>query len=60
MGFFLNFVSCCNFIIISKDKEVIKENTEVIRPTNCFLPLTCAKMFVEEKTDKITVKILLV
>ena len=28
---FLNFVSCCNFIITPKDKENDKENTEVIR-----------------------------
>ena len=42
------------------EKEVIREKIEVIKPTNCFLPLTCAKMFVPEKTVKITVKILLV
>ena len=30
--FFLNFVSCRNFIIIPKDKENDKENAEVIRP----------------------------
>ena len=30
--FFLNSVSCSNFIIIPKDKENAKENTEVIRP----------------------------
>ena len=28
--FFLNFVSCCNFITIPKDKENDKENAEVI------------------------------
>ena len=56
--FFLNFVSCCNFIIIPKDKENDKENKEVIRPSNCLL-LTLLKMLVPEKTVKTTVNILL-
>ena len=36
--FFLSFVSSFNFITIAKSKEVIKENAEVIKPTNflCF------------------------
>ena len=38
--FFLNFVSCYNFIIIPKDKENGKENTEVIRPNNGFINIT--------------------
>ena len=56
--FFLNFVSCYYFINISKDKENDKENTEVIRPTNCLL-LTFLKILVPEKTVKTTVNILL-
>ena len=56
--FFLNFVSCCNLIIISKDKENDKENTEVIRPNNCLF-LTLLKILVPEKTVKTTVNILL-
>ena len=50
--FFLNFVSCCNFIIIPKDKENDKENTEVIRPNICLL-LTLLKILVPEKTVKL-------
>ena len=49
--FFLNFVSCCNFIIIPKDKENDKENTEVIRPNNSLL-LKLLKILVPEKTVK--------
>ena len=55
--FFLNFVSCCNFIIIPKDK-INKENTEVIRPNDCLL-LTLLKILLPEKTVKNTVNILL-
>ena len=51
--FFLNFVSCCNFIIIPKGKENDKENTKVIRPNNCLL-LTFFKILVPEKTVKTT------
>ena len=46
--FFLSFVSCCNFIIIAKDKENDKENTEVIRPNNRLF-LTLLKILVPEK-----------
>ena len=46
--FFLNFVSCCNFIIIPKDKENDKENTEVSRSNNCLL-LRLLKILVPEK-----------
>ena len=56
--FYLNFVSCCSFIIIPKDKENNKENTEVIRPNNCLF-LTLLKVLVPEKTVKTTVKMLL-
>ena len=56
--FFLNFGSCCNFIVIPKDKENDKENTKVIRPNN-FLFLTLLKILVPEKTVKTTVNILL-
>ena len=56
--FFLNFVSCCSFITIPKDKENDKENTEVIRPNNCLL-LTLLKILVPEKPVKTTVNILL-
>ena len=57
-SFFLNFVSCCNFIIIQKGKENDKENTEVIRPNNCSF-LTLLKILVPEKTVKTAVNILL-
>ena len=56
---FLNFVSCCNLIVIPKDKENNKLNIEVIKPNNFFLPLTCAKILVDENTVKTTVDILL-
>ena len=56
--FFLNFVSCCKFIIIPKDKENDKENTEVIRPNNCSF-LTLIKILVPGKNVKTTVNILL-
>ena len=56
--FFLNFVFYCNFIIIPKDKENEKENTELIRPNNCLL-LTLQKILVPQKTVKNTVNILL-
>ena len=56
--FFLNFVSCCNFLIIPELRHDIKEKTEVIKPSDCFLPLTWAKMFTPEKKVKYTVKIL--
>ena len=56
---FLVLVSCCRFIIISKDKEVVREKIEMIKPTNCLSVLTCAKMFVPENTVKTRVKILL-
>ena len=46
-------------MIIPKDKENNKENTEVINPNNFFFFLTCAKILVDEKTVKNTVKILL-
>ena len=55
--FFLNFASCCNFIVIPKDKENNKENIEVINPNNFFSPLTWAKIFVDENTVKTTVKV---
>ena len=58
MFFFLNFVSCCNFIINPKDRENNKENTEVIRPNNCLF-LTLLKIFFPENTVKTTVNILL-
>ena len=56
--FFLNFASCCKFIIIPKDKENDKENTEGIRPNNSLL-ITLLKILVPEKTVKTTVNILL-
>ena len=56
--FFLNFISCSNFIIIPKDKENDQENTKVIRPNNCPF-LTLLKMLVSEKTVKTAVNILL-
>ena len=56
--FFINFVSCCNFIIIPKNKENDKENTEVIRPNNCLF-LILLKIVVPENTVKTTVNILL-
>ena len=59
MFFFLNFVSCCNFIVIPKDKENNKLNKDVIRPNNFFFFLICAKILVDEKTVKNTVKVLL-
>ena len=46
-------------MVIPKDKENNKENTEVIRPNNFFLPLTRAKMLDNEKTLQTTVNILL-
>ena len=46
--FFLSSVSCCNFIIIPKDKENDKENTEVIRPNYCSF-LTLLNILVSEK-----------
>ena len=52
MFFFLNFVSCCNFMTIPKDKENNKLNIEVIRPTSCLSVLTCVKILVPEKTVK--------
>ena len=55
--FFLNFDSCCNFIVIPKDKESNKLNIDVINPNNFFFFLTCAKILVDEKTVKNTVKI---
>ena len=55
---FLNFVSGCNFIIIPKEKEDDKGNTEVIRPNNCLF-LELLKILVPEKTVKTTVNILL-
>ena len=55
--FFLNFVSCFNYITIPKNKENNKENTEVIRPNNCLF-LTCGKIFVPLNTVKTTVNIL--
>ena len=48
--FFLNFVSCFNFMIIPKDKENIKLNIEVIKPNIFFFFLICAKILVDEKT----------
>ena len=57
--FFLNFVSCCNFMIIPKDKENIKLNIQVIKPNNFFFFLTCTKILVDQKTVKNIVKILL-
>ena len=56
--FFLNFVSFCNFIIIPKDKENDKENTEVIIPNN-YLFSALLKILVTEKSVKTTVNILL-
>ena len=59
--FFPNFISCCNFITIQKDKENDKENTEVIRPNNCS-SLTLLKILetLLKKTVKTTVNICLV
>ena len=57
--FFLFFASCFNFIIIPKDKENNKLNIKVIRPNNFFFFLICAKILVDEKTVKNTVKIFL-
>ena len=57
--FFFNFVSCCNFIVISKDKENNKENT-VTKPSSCLSVLTCVKIIVDENTVKTAVNILLI
>ena len=56
--FFLNFISFCNFMIIPKDKENDKENTEAIRPNNGLL-LRLLKILVLEKTVKTSANILL-
>ena len=46
-------------MIIPKDKENIRLNIDVIKPNNFFFFLICAKILVDEKTVKNTVKILL-
>ena len=46
-------------MIIPKDKENVKLNIEVIKPNNFFSFLICAKILVDEKTVKNTIKILL-
>ena len=46
-------------MIIPKDKENIRLNIDVIKPNNFFFLLICAKILVDEKTVKNTVKILL-
>ena len=56
--FFLVFVSCCSFLTIPELQQNNKEKIEVINSSNCFSPLTLAKMFVPEKTVKNTVTIL--
>ena len=40
MFFSLNVVSWYSFLLIPEFKQDTKENTEVIKPSNCFLPLT--------------------
>ena len=55
---FLVFVSCCSFLTTPELKQNNKEKIEDINPSNYFLPLTWAKMFLPEKTFKNTVKML--
>ena len=45
-------------MIILNDKENIRLNIDVIKPNSLFLLLICAKILVDENTDKNTVKIL--
>ena len=56
--FFHVFVSSCSFLTTPGLKQNNEEKIEDVNPSNCFLPLTWAKMFVPEKKVKNTVKIL--
>ena len=46
-------------MIIPKEKENIKLNIDIIKPSNFFFFLVCAKILIDENIVKNTVKILL-